>query len=510
MAGFANSVVGGMGKLIRESIHSPNYVPGVSGWTINKDGSAEFSDVAIRGTVQSANYSTPAYSPAGASLNVNPTFGSDTAGWFQFGGTLIRDNAHAYMSTWAGKFTATGGVQYTGFSSAPFTVTPGEVLYLSGAIWPTSHPVELKVDWYDADGIRIDQSTLGMFTDYGQWTFRSGLITAFPENVATGTITCIMAGFAPALAPFWGDALEVKRTTHTTGTGWKIDVDGTAEFNELVARGSMESSNYVPGSAGWHIDDNGFAEFGNARLRGSWEVTDGTQSLRGYLTTAAVNPFDPTPVPTPTLALNPDLAGYDDGFIYPRPIASDNVSQLVFGAPRSNVFGGTRATMSLFQNYQDDFFGLEVPGYLYTGRVHETTAQMDDMTAAGPFMAPGGVYIAATVVVDITDVSPYSPVIVWVCWHGITLNAPSGTIGNNRVSMQITENGSQVQAQRLILQNTTQTQAGGSFFYVGPPPPSPGTYTYQLRLVHEGASSAGGASLNASATSPARIAVKGF
>lgn len=46
---FSNPVVGGEnGELIRSSIRSPNYVPGVSGWTINRDGSAEFNNVTIR------------------------------------------------------------------------------------------------------------------------------------------------------------------------------------------------------------------------------------------------------------------------------------------------------------------------------------------------------------------------------------------------------------------------------------------------------------------------------
>jgi hypothetical protein len=48
---FANPVVGGT-TLIREAIHSPNYVQGVSGWTINRDGSAEFNDALFRGDVE--------------------------------------------------------------------------------------------------------------------------------------------------------------------------------------------------------------------------------------------------------------------------------------------------------------------------------------------------------------------------------------------------------------------------------------------------------------------------
>lgn len=51
MGGFANAVVGGMSKLIRAAIQSPNFLTGVSGWTINKDGTAEFNNLSIRGTV---------------------------------------------------------------------------------------------------------------------------------------------------------------------------------------------------------------------------------------------------------------------------------------------------------------------------------------------------------------------------------------------------------------------------------------------------------------------------
>lgn len=45
---FNNPIVGGQ-TLIRDSIHSRNYVMGATGWSINADGSAEFNDVTVRG-----------------------------------------------------------------------------------------------------------------------------------------------------------------------------------------------------------------------------------------------------------------------------------------------------------------------------------------------------------------------------------------------------------------------------------------------------------------------------
>jgi hypothetical protein len=46
--GFRDPLVGGT-RLIRTAIQSPNFVTGVSGWIVRRDGSAEFLDVIIRG-----------------------------------------------------------------------------------------------------------------------------------------------------------------------------------------------------------------------------------------------------------------------------------------------------------------------------------------------------------------------------------------------------------------------------------------------------------------------------
>src|ERR1700755_1932657 len=51
MSGFSNAVVGGVGTLIRNFIKSFNYIAGVAGWIITKDGSAEFNNATVRGTV---------------------------------------------------------------------------------------------------------------------------------------------------------------------------------------------------------------------------------------------------------------------------------------------------------------------------------------------------------------------------------------------------------------------------------------------------------------------------
>lgn len=46
---FSDPIIGGAGTLIRQAIKSPDYVPGDSGWSINKDGSVEFANAKVRG-----------------------------------------------------------------------------------------------------------------------------------------------------------------------------------------------------------------------------------------------------------------------------------------------------------------------------------------------------------------------------------------------------------------------------------------------------------------------------
>lgn len=57
-AGFQNPPVGNQGILVRPAIKSPNYVLGISGWIINRDGTAEFNNVTVRGTIVGSTIET--------------------------------------------------------------------------------------------------------------------------------------------------------------------------------------------------------------------------------------------------------------------------------------------------------------------------------------------------------------------------------------------------------------------------------------------------------------------
>jgi hypothetical protein len=89
MSGFENNLVNNLNALIRAAIHSPNYVTGTSGWTINKDGSAEFSNLTIRGTFYGLDFILNSQGlffyngvPALGNLivSITPNAGTDTYG----------------------------------------------------------------------------------------------------------------------------------------------------------------------------------------------------------------------------------------------------------------------------------------------------------------------------------------------------------------------------------------------------------------------------------------------
>jgi hypothetical protein len=106
---FTNPIVGGT-VLIRPAIQSPDYQQGVSGWTINKDGSAEFNNIVIRGgTVVSGTALYYDGTPAAGNLvlSIAATAGTDEFGnEYQDGITVygpngsIQSSVTDTISTW--------------------------------------------------------------------------------------------------------------------------------------------------------------------------------------------------------------------------------------------------------------------------------------------------------------------------------------------------------------------------------------------------------------------------
>lgn len=119
-----NPVVGGT-VLRRAAIQSPNYVTGVSGWTINQDGSAEFNNLTIRGSFQGTEFiinknGTFFYSPSEAAGNLVASI-APAAGVDSFGNNFLAGHA-SYGASFAVALNAAGFVGfYTGSLAGGWT-----------------------------------------------------------------------------------------------------------------------------------------------------------------------------------------------------------------------------------------------------------------------------------------------------------------------------------------------------------------------------------------------------
>jgi hypothetical protein len=106
------------------SIHSPNYATGSSGWTINKDGSAEFQNVLVRGTITASNIIgstiTGGTIVGGDIQSANFSNTADTG--FDFNGTASTDSAGTPANTMQ---------IYTGFIVGPSTGNNIQLTYSS-------------------------------------------------------------------------------------------------------------------------------------------------------------------------------------------------------------------------------------------------------------------------------------------------------------------------------------------------------------------------------------------
>ena len=176
---FPQPVTGAGGVLVIPAIHTPNYVPGVSGWSANQDGSAEFSDLTLRGVFQGTDYEINA------------------SGAFFYSGTPAPGNLIASVTNVAGT---------DGFGNAYLA---GVTSYASGGT-SAQNSAGGNSGWYTSPG------------PGGPWTLQAQL-TAYSSGQFWLTAVGISAAVIGAFAP--GSGNTIPETTHALGSmsnGWSI------------------------------------------------------------------------------------------------------------------------------------------------------------------------------------------------------------------------------------------------------------------------------------------------
>lgn len=245
--GFSNDIIGGAAALVRAAIKSPNYLPGTAGWSINKDGSAEFRNIVLPAGSGGAVITIAAVAPSSphtGDLWLNTSSGLEVNQWngsawvpYQYGTsaiaagavttTLIAANAVVTGSIAAGAVTATqlaagivkaGIVDGTLISGAQFAAygSTGEILVYSSNPPATGN---LIMSVSAAAGTDAHSNAYNA----GTWIYDSGgnSIGLVPGGVSTASQVALSTGAGTPTPPAGSAAV------YGAGSGAVQAVDAT-------------------------------------------------------------------------------------------------------------------------------------------------------------------------------------------------------------------------------------------------------------------------------------------
>lgn len=225
--GFASPAVAGSGQLIVPSIHSPNYNPGVVGWTIKKDGTVEFNSGVFRGTVTAGVFEGTTFEinsngaffysgvPANGSLvaSISPAGGTDPFGNVYHAVVAAGNQAAAYS-----RFGTTGILHMQNAAGNDvLQLDPGRSAELIYGGAPSASNLLVSVAAFQTTDA-LGNTILAGFTSYAPTTGATFV------NVANGEI---------ALGPMSGN---VPDTAH------QATIFGNANFLQLVSGSSVGSA----------------------------------------------------------------------------------------------------------------------------------------------------------------------------------------------------------------------------------------------------------------------------
>ena len=194
------------------TIRSNNYVQNTDGWIIKSDGSVEFESGAFRGDITGASGTFSGSLAAGISISAPVITGGSITGT---SGTFTGDISGAsgtFTGDLSGANISGGTIDIGGSDSTSFHVdTDGNMWLGAGSIG--SAPFQVS----NAGAITATSGTIGGWT-IGSTDLSSGNISID----STGSIT----------------------GNYTSGSaGWSINSDGTAEFNNVTVRGTLDGPN---------------------------------------------------------------------------------------------------------------------------------------------------------------------------------------------------------------------------------------------------------------------------
>ena len=243
---FQNEIAGGQGTITRPGLQSEDYVPGVSGWRIFRNGNAEFNDGTFRGTVTASTFE-------GTEFIISPD------GAFFYDGTPALNNLIASIAPQPG--TDSFGNDYlNGICSYDTDGNTGTVGYIQ--------IVQQSVFIGDVNG-GVFQST----ADAGNFSGNANMLNIFtPKNPGNATNTADQV-WARLLSGASGVLPGGANVPH-----WLLaDALGTS-FVDLLVSGALRSTNVAGTPTVWQTVANGGLSLGTGWANGG--VAGGTQTVQ--------------------------------------------------------------------------------------------------------------------------------------------------------------------------------------------------------------------------------------
>jgi hypothetical protein len=203
----------------------------------------------------------------------------------------------------------------------------------------------------------------------------AGSVTANKINV-DGTISLSAGGI-------------IKSTAFTAGSdGWQIESDGTAEFNDVTVRGTLSTTTvretitvgasaitgdirsfgYTAGTSGWQIESDGSAEFNDVTVRGEIEAQSG--AIEGTLTMGTLGKISGGSgdtvweISVDEILFQEEISGSDIGTV---SIAQRSV---ICNNTISSVNSSTTIRGGFFQVTHNSVILIQIDGYASTPQIN--------------------------------------------------------------------------------------------------------------------------------------------
>lgn len=223
------------GTLIFPALKSNNFVTGVSGWEIDRQGNAEFNDATFRGTVDiigmngseviiedQSNTATIALYPENYTqqTNSNITFETGIQNWTAFGGTNVQTNFLPFQGNFCMRVDPDGvSTTCRVESEQVMQATPSQSWKADAEVKTNvTRTITANINWFDVTGTYLSTSN-GTPTACTAFTWTAITITAnAPASAARASFTINEDATPPVGQMFFVDVAVIRPTLPTDYT----------------------------------------------------------------------------------------------------------------------------------------------------------------------------------------------------------------------------------------------------------------------------------------------------